>query len=253
MTERILARNPDFWTKAFLGRKKSKRKLIGKNPEDIFMKLVSKYLDKHKTLLDIGTGKGKTPCKLASKAKEVWGVDPSRPLIAYARKHCKKNNVRYVVADGRKLPFNSKTFDVIMSQRGPVSSNLRFLREAFRIIKNNGKFIEITIGEKDKSNIKRIFKRGQNYECVIRNMRGAVIKKKLLETAGFKKILIKSYESIEYLPTKQDLILRLLNTPIIPHFDAKKDHKFIERTIQKYKTKQGIKTNSHRLIILAEK
>ncbi|MBI2041313.1 MAG: class I SAM-dependent methyltransferase [DPANN group archaeon] len=248
--------NATFWTRAFLDKRKEKRKLIGENPEKNFLNLVIKNLSKTKSLLDIGTGLGKTPILLAKHAKEVWGIDPARKLINYAKlrtKNLRIKNVYFEVADGRNLPFEKEKFDIVTSQRGPATDNIGFAREAFRVLKKGGRLIEITIGEKDKENIKRTFGRGQNYCGLINNVSEAENKKQLLKKVGFRKIRTKYYNPTEYFATKRDLVLRLSRTPIIPNFNLKKDYKLINKIINKYSTTKGIKTNAHRLIIIAEK
>ncbi|MBI4095287.1 MAG: class I SAM-dependent methyltransferase [DPANN group archaeon] len=249
-------RNPAFWTQAFLYKRKEKRKLIGKNPEKIFLDLVVKNLSKTKSLLDIGTGLGKTPISLAKHTKDAWGIDPARKLINYAKLRAKKlhiKNIHFEVADGRNLPFEKEKFDIVISQRGPVTDNVGFAREAFRVLKKGGQLIEITIGEQDKENIKRTFGRGQNYYGLINKVSSAKNKKQLLKKAGFRKIKTRYYNLTEYFAAKHDLILRLLRTPIIPNFNLKKDYKLINKVINKYSTTKGIKTNAHRLIIIAKK
>ncbi len=245
-----------LWTKSFFDKRKEHRKLIGKNPEDIFIELIKKNLNKNKKLLDIGTGLGRTPLRLASHAKEVWGIDPAAKLIAVAKRNSKKqgkNNVYFKVADGRHLPFENETFDLAISQRGPATDNLTFAREAFRVLERSGKLIEITIGEKDKENIKRIFGRGQSYCDLIKKIKASKEKIKLLKKVGFKKVSVSEYDLPEYFVAKRDLVLRLSGTPIIPNFNLAKDLKLVNKVAEKYKTKFGIKTNLHRLIIVAEK
>ncbi len=116
-----------------------------------------------------------------------------------------------------------------------------------------GVFIAIAIGERDKENIKRVFKRGQLYTSMLRKKTEAARHIALLKKLGFSRVIVKEYNPTEYFATLDDLILRLETTPILPSFHRVKDNrtlKIIEQTLSDHR---GIRTNSHRLIAKAIK
>jgi SAM-dependent methyltransferase len=73
-------------------------------------------LAKGKRVLDIASGEGYGTNLIASVAKSVIGADLSEATIANARKKYKNNNnLDFVVGDATKLPFESNTFDLVVS------------------------------------------------------------------------------------------------------------------------------------------
>lgn len=235
---------------------KIKVKTVGIDAEKKFVKDVNKVLDKNKVIVDIGTADGQFLLSIANKIKSAIGIDFSEKMIEKANENLRKssfNNVKFKVADIRNVPFKDQTFDIVISRRGPATATKKFLNEVYRILKKDGILLEITIGEKDKENIKMIFKRGQNYSGLIRNIKEMKRKKALLKVVGFKDIEITETNSKEYYETVKDLIFLLQNTPIIPKFDIKKDNKKLEIIKKTLSTNDGIKTNSHRIIIQARK
>ena len=70
-------------------------------------------------VLDVGCGDGKITAEIAARVPkgEVFGVDPSHEMIAFASSHfepAKWPNLRFDVANARRLPFREE-FDLIVS------------------------------------------------------------------------------------------------------------------------------------------
>jgi len=110
--------------------------------------------------------------------------------------------------------------------------------------------MEITIGEKDKLNLKQIFDRGQLYGV---KEKVATSKRRMLKKAGFKIIDVKDYFAKEIFQSIKDLMIRLKSTPIIPDFDVKKDRPYLEQIEKSCKTEKGIETQIHRVTLIAVK
>jgi len=206
-----------------------------------------------KTVLDVGCGDGRFTIKIAEHAKNVMGLDFSEKAISQAQTNLEKSgrtNVKFRLADALNLPFVDETFDVLLSRRGPLTDSMRTLSEAHRVLKKGGQLMEITIGERDKLNLKQIFGRGQLY-----GVKGKVAdeKKRMLEKVGFKVIEIKDYMAFEIFETIEDLTIRLRSTPIIPDFNARRDRRYLDRIKDACMTPKGIKTETHRVTIIASK
>ena len=233
-----------------------KVKRVGTDAEDVFAKTVDRVLDKDKVVFDVGTADGIFSLSIADRTKKIIGIDLSEKMIEKANKNLRKSgltNVEFKVADAKDLPFDDEIFDVVISRRGPATASKECLKESYRVLKKNGFLLEITIGERDKENIKTIFKRGQNYDGLIKGVKETKRKRKLLENVGFKEIKTNEINCKEYYKTMEDLIFLLQNTPIIPNFEIKKDYKKLEMIKRSLLTNNGIKTNSHRIIIQAIK
>ncbi len=68
-------------------------------------------------ILDVGCGDGKITAAIADRVPSgsVVGVDPSSDMVAFATDHFSTHtNLRFAVADARKLPYRSE-FDLVVS------------------------------------------------------------------------------------------------------------------------------------------
>lgn len=224
----------------------------GNDGEDEFdAKMLSVAI--RKVVLDVGCGVGRFTIKMAERAKNVIGVDFSEQAISKAQTNLVKSgktNVKFRVVDARRLPFIDETFDVVVSRRGPVTDGMRTLSEAYRVLKKGGCLMEITIGEQDKLNLKKIFGRGQLYEV---KEKVAHMKRRMLKKVGFKITEIKEYIAMEIFESIEDLIIRLKSTPIIPDFDVQRDRRYLDQIEKTCMTARGIETEIHRVTIIASK
>lgn len=159
-------------------------------------------------------------------------------------------NVELRLANARSIPYPDESFDLVYTRRGPATYNLKTARETHRVLKQGGRFIEEEIGEKDKLNWKQIFGRGQNYPF---KESMSTEKRKLLARAGFRKMRIKEFEASEFYRSVKDVVIRLETTPIIPNFSKVRDRKHLLDLDRKCTTRKGIKTNTHRVIVVATK
>src|SRR6267143_1016506 len=205
-----------------------------------------------RVVLDVGCGDGLFTIRMAERAKEVIGVDFSRIAISEARKNLAnstRKNVKFENANAENLNFQKETFDLVTCRRGPVTDSKSSLREAHRVLKRNRTLMEITIGERDKENLTQAFGRGQ----MLGSERVIALKERILREAGFKKLEIKEYIATEIFPTIRDLTIRLMNSPIIPDFNAEKDKAFLENIEKAYKSTNGVETPTHRVTIIARR
>jgi SAM-dependent methyltransferase len=211
------------------------------------------YTVVNRVVLDVGCGIGEFTLRIAERAREVVGVDFSEEAVRRAEKNLGRmgrRNCKFRQGNADKLPFPDAAFDVVVSRRGPVTSSPQSLLEAFRVLKEGTTLMEITIGEKDKNNILRIFGRGQMYGIT---ERVAVTKGRMLEDAGFLIVEMKDYLGTEIFRTLDDLITRLNSAPIIPNFDVKRDEKYLKQVELECRTSRGIETEVHRVTIIATK
>jgi len=224
-----------------------KTKVVGKKWK--YIRVVKRYINKETILLDVGTGSGELLLEVAQFVKKAYGIDYSRSMIKTARKNLAESrvsNVEFKLADAKRIPFSKEYFDVVICRH----SNF-YPKEVFRVLKPGGVFITQQVGEKDKENIKKVFGRGQNFGKKV----GALMNRysRELKKAGFEILKKDTSNALEYYANMEDLIFLLKNTPIIPNFNIKKDRKFLEEIERRYKTKQGIKTNSFRFLMICRK
>src|SRR2546425_6295521 len=103
-----------------------------------------------KEVLDIGCGSGKFTLEIARKAKRVTGIDVSTIGLAQARMNTIRTGLRnadFRLAGASRIPSSPNTFDVVFSRRGPASETVRTLSEAYRLLRKNGTFMQIEIGD----------------------------------------------------------------------------------------------------------
>lgn len=225
----------------------SRMKSYGKKWD--FTKILRDYLDKKTVLLDLGTGGGEMLLSMAPFVKNAYGIDHSESMIKTAKDNLRKShskNVEFRFADTKKIPFPDESFDVVSCRHAPF-----YVKEILRVMKPGGIFITQQVGEKDKQNIKKIFGRGQSF----REKAGTLMNRYVgeLRDSGFNIIRKETYNATEYYANMEDMIFLLRNTPIIPSFDIQRDEDSLKRLEKKYGSKKGIKTNSYRFVIIAEK
>ena len=224
--------------------------IAGEKPN--FFEYLKKFANKNFRILDLGCGSGELTLKLSPFFKEIVCIYPFYYYIKSAEKFKKaveSKNVVFRVADGKNLPFEDDYFDIVFSSRGPLSANIDFIRESFRVLKKEGMMIEETIGENDKIELKKIFGRGQNYPNQETKLETV---KKLLAQSGMKLVESKYFKFYQVYSSINDVVEILERTPIIPDFDKIKDKAHLE-DVDKKLNNNGIKLSSHRLFWVAEK
>ncbi len=97
----------------------------------------------NKIVLDLGCGNGKDiPSFKAKGAKEVYGIDSSKLMIAEA-KRLVKPPARFFIADILKLPFDDASFDIIIAKHSLnyIADLNAAWQEISRVLKHNGQLI----------------------------------------------------------------------------------------------------------------
>lgn len=112
---------------------------------DYLIKLVEKHFDTSKDLklLDLGCGIGTYEALLDDRIGSITGIDVSEKSIEVAKTHNPDHT--YEVYDGRTLPFEDESFDVVFAicvmHHVPVDLWPRFVAEAMRVTRSSGMFV----------------------------------------------------------------------------------------------------------------
>ncbi len=258
MSRPSLAKEEDttaYWDRKWALRKQHLREevtLDGSNGEIEFERELQRRA-RGKEVLDVGCGPGEFTLRIATKAKSIVGIDPSRTALALAKGNLANTGIKnafFRYGDIRRLPFPNESFDVAYSRRGPASDDKHNLSEVLRVLRRGGVFMEITIGERDKQNLADKFGRGQ-----MRGFRGQVsaVKKRRLKEVGFREVVSRDYLGTEVFHSLDDLVIRLRTAPIIPSFDPAKDRRSLDRVKEECMTDRGIETPVHRVVLVARK
>ncbi|MEC9487956.1 MAG: class I SAM-dependent methyltransferase [Halanaerobium sp.] len=241
----------DFYNKvgAKIGWDFSRIKVVSEGGKWDFYQKVRQRCRKDDLLLDIGTGGGERVLSLADAVHLIIGVDNSEEMIATARKNRQERGIRkarFFIMDSAKMDFPAGFFNLITCRHSVFKA-----REVYRLLAEGGIFMSQQVDETDKMNIKEFYGRGQSYG----DAGGTACKNyiKLLQEAGFSRVFTDSYNAVEYYQTPEDLLFLLQHTPIIPDFGEEEDLLLLDKFFQQYSTPRGIKTNSSRYLIIAEK
>ncbi|MBK9015981.1 MAG: class I SAM-dependent methyltransferase [Saprospiraceae bacterium] len=115
---------------------------IPRTPFDIYRKdkliklLNLRQLAEDRSVLEIGCGVGDLLKEIANyKPKELYGVDSSEKMVAYAREYLKDEKVDVQLANVFRLPFPEKSFDlvVVMSEFQHVPDNKQVERLIYEV------------------------------------------------------------------------------------------------------------------------
>ncbi len=126
------------------------------------IRIIKKH--KHNKILDIATGTGDMAI-LASGLKPgfIAGVDISNEMIGFQKKKLAKRNLEHLikpqVADGEDIPFESGTFDIVMTAFGVRNFEdlEKGLNEMFRVLNENGMAVILEFSSPQKSPFKQIY------------------------------------------------------------------------------------------------
>lgn len=103
-------------------------------------------LVKDKNVLDLGCNIGYGSNVLIKNSKHVVGVDVSEKAIQSAKKHYGHLGIKFQKIDGKTLPFESDSFDIVVSFQviEHIVDCSKFINEIKRITKPNGVVIFTT-------------------------------------------------------------------------------------------------------------
>lgn len=221
------------------------------DPEKVFKQKLLDLAGKNKKALDVGCGDCKFAFEIADKYSEIIGIDTSKELleIAKAKKEEKKNqNVSFLLQNASKTEFRDESFDIIFCRRGPT-----YFNEYYRILKQDGYYIEIGIGEKDSKDIKEVFGRGQDFRRWEDKKTRLQKDSEEMEKFGFKITFAQDYFYKEYYKTIDDLNIFLQGVPIFEDYGLENDRGYLEEYAKKFKTEKGISLPRHRIVFIGQK
>ena len=101
-------------------------------------------------VLEIGFGSGLN-LPHYKNIKKLYALEPSKEFFAFAKERIDKVpfSVEHVQASAEKMPFGDNTFDTVVSTWTlcSIPDVEAALKEVFRVLKNDGKFIFIDLGK----------------------------------------------------------------------------------------------------------
>ena len=120
----------------------------------------------NKQFLDIATGTGDLAIMLAKKITDakIIGLDISKGMLDVGIKKVKANNldnqIKMVLGDSEKLPFENDTFDAITVGFGVRNFEGldKGLQEIHRVLKKDGVFVVLETSQPEKFPMKQFFR-----------------------------------------------------------------------------------------------
>jgi ubiquinone/menaquinone biosynthesis C-methylase UbiE len=128
---------------------------LGKTLQDKIVNIAK--LNGDEKVLDVGCGSGGLLVRLKTRYSnlQLVGVDPDKKILDIAKRKIenKRLDIKLVNALAEKLPFEDKTFDIVVSSLTfhhlPTEIKKKTLGEIFRVLKPHGRFILADIGKPD--------------------------------------------------------------------------------------------------------
>ena len=103
------------------------------NPEEVFKKLLLKYSEKDKSVLDLGCADGRFTVAIAPYFKNVVAIDLSKGMLKAAKllqKEKRARNINFEEINTFDTPFLNNSFN--FSQASPNQTLFQILAEAFQ-------------------------------------------------------------------------------------------------------------------------
>ena len=124
-------------------------------------------------VLDVAAGTGdiaKICSKYTNKKCSITCVEPNQKMLGVGKKKLfDYNNVKWILSPAEKLPFKDNTFDFYVISFGirNVSDIDKSLNEAYRVLKNGGRFFCLEFSKVENEILNQLYK---NYSKLIPNI-----------------------------------------------------------------------------------
>ena len=120
---------------------------------------------KYEKIIDVASGTGDVAklCSINTNNDcEITCVEPNKKMLLEGEKKLKNyNNLKWVLSSAEKLPFKNDTFDCYIISFGirNVSDLGKSLDEAYRVLKNGGRFFCLEFSKVENEILKNIYKK----------------------------------------------------------------------------------------------
>ena len=119
---------------------------------------------KESKVIDVASGTGDIAKLCSDKTNnccEIACVEPNEKMLSKGKERLKKlNNLRWVLSSAENLPFKDNTFDYYVISFGirNVTNLNKSLNEAYRVLKNGGRFYCLEFSKVENEIFKDIYK-----------------------------------------------------------------------------------------------
>jgi len=221
---------------------------------DRYISKIRSVLKPSMRLLDIGCGTGHIIQELSRYYKSAIfvGLDISPAMLKIATANTKEfPNVILIEGDGLKLPFPDGSFDIVITRLAEYSP-----KEVYRVLKSGGYFFEYGVGpEADKEIVEffpdRIEKENFFFPRRLEEWKAEVCED--IKNVGLVVVDIEEHKENDYYQNEEEIMNLIEMVPLVKNFDREKDKRVIDKLVEKYKEKKGIKITWHYYILEARR
>jgi ubiquinone/menaquinone biosynthesis C-methylase UbiE len=118
---------------------------INRYPLQLYHYLATTVDISQKEILEVGSGRGGGAAYIENylKPKEITGLDIAHNAVKLANRKHGTRNLKFIQGNAEKLPFNSKSFDVVINVESchAYGSVPLFLKEVKRVLRPGGFFL----------------------------------------------------------------------------------------------------------------
>jgi ubiquinone/menaquinone biosynthesis C-methylase UbiE len=209
-------------------------------------------------LLEIACGTGRVTRHLASLLPEgetMVATDLNPDMIAIAKKVISKENIKWQIADAHEMQFDDESFNTVVCQFGIMffSDKPKALKQVYRILKNEGKFLFNTWDSLDNNDAVALLVSvlheimGDNSPDFLEKGPHSFFNKEeirsLLENAGFKSVSIETVQKPCNFERAENIVTGFVEgSPLasyLDHVDASLKNRLKENFYKKYIEKYG--------------
>jgi SAM-dependent methyltransferase len=216
-----------------------------------YLDVVRRYLRPTDHVLDVGTGGGEKLLSLAACFDSAAGVDVSAEMIATAQKNkaaAQTEKVSFEVMRGEALQFPDGTFDVMLNRHCTVN-----VRETFRVLRPGGYFITQQVGARNAQNICALFGCGVGGEYEPELFQELPVLAGAFRQLGCRVVCAAEYDVRYWFLDVESLLFWFQAIPMPQDFDIEVHWQQVNHVIAEFNTPQGIETNEHRELLIAQK
>ncbi|MGB9681767.1 MAG: class I SAM-dependent methyltransferase [bacterium] len=182
----------------------------------VLEKLLNSGINSNSRVLEIGCGTGNYIISIESIIGcKCWGIDISKEMLEKAKEQNK--GVNFLLGKGEELEFPGKFFDLVFSVNviHHITKRAEYFKEAYRVLKNNGKICTATDSEwilRNRRPLTLYFP--ETLEVDLKRYPKIEELKEIMTTIGFKNInedMVEYYYKLEDIQAYKNKVFSSLN------------------------------------------